>query len=297
MSFNIRAAAAALVVVLGMTAGCGGRLALRRAGPSDLASALTFHASFDHGTDADLALGDSWIYNAPGMDKWTDAKPGLPSDDAIQRVPDEGRYGAGLHFAARSEPVVFFRGGRNVQWAANNWGGTVSFWLRTDLEALPEGFCDPVQLTPRGWNDAAFFVEFERRPEWTAFRLGAYSDFRVWNPDNREWADIPPSERPLVSVMGPPFAADRWTHVAFTWARVNSGQADGRAVLYLNGAQVEEPIDRRLTFTWDPAESRLLLGVGFVGWIDDVAVFNRPLELEELRKIRALPNGIRSLGR
>ena len=44
---------------------------------------------------------------------------------------------------------------------------------------LEPGFCDPVQITPRAWNDAAFFVEFEKRPESIPFRLGVYADLGV----------------------------------------------------------------------------------------------------------------------
>jgi hypothetical protein len=264
-------------------------------GPRDLQRALTFHASFDGGTDAEVAQADPWLYHAPAMDQWSEARPGLPADGEIQWTPTEGKFGGALHFAQRADPVVFYRAAQNVPWSARDWGGTVSFWLRTDLASLAEGFCDPVQLTPRKWNDAAFFVEFEKREDSVPFRLGAYADFAVWNPDRREWGDIPASEKPLVTVSGPPFAGDRWTHVVFTWDQFNTGEKNGRAVLYLNGAQVGALLDRKQTFTWDPAEARLLLGVGYVGWIDDIAVFNRPLTVEEVQVLRALPNGIHSL--
>ena len=38
--------------------------------------ALTFHASFDRGVDADFARGDKRLYNAPSMNKRAEAKPG-----------------------------------------------------------------------------------------------------------------------------------------------------------------------------------------------------------------------------
>ncbi len=279
-----------LVAVAG--AGCSSVPGFRSRVPSPK-EALTFHASFDRGSDADFAVGDPWIYHAPRMDAWDETAPGLP--EGVHVVPGEGRFGGALRFEQRMDPVVFYRAEDNVPWAKENWSGTVSFWLRADLESLPEGFCDPVQITPRGWNDAAFFVEFERRADRVPFRLGVYSDFRVWNPDNRKWDEIPPEERPLVTVDGPPFGADRWTHVAFTWERFNTGASNGIAVLYLDGAQVGALTGRRQTFTWKVADARLLLGVGFEGWIDDLAVFNRALTPEEIASIRRLPAGIRSL--
>jgi hypothetical protein len=225
------------------------------------------------------------------MDQWEEAQPGLPAEDGIRWAMDKGRSGGAMEFTGEGPAVVFFRGERNVDWKPRDWSGTVSFWLRADLDQLKEGFCDPVQLTPRRWNDAAFFVEFERRGDMAPFRFGAYADYRVWNPLDREWSEIPASERPLITVEGPPFGGDRWTHVVFTWERYNTGQADGIAVLYLDGAQVGALTGRTQTFTWNPGETRLLLGVGYVGWIDDVAVYNRALNADEIRELRRAPPG------
>lgn len=257
---------------------------------------LTFHASFDRGTDADFAMGDPWIYHAPDMNQWTNARPGLPPDAPVRVVPGDGRFGGGaLHFQERLKPVVFFRAQDNVPWQSAEWSGTVSFWLKTDRAWLPEGFCDPVQLTPRAWNDAAFFVEFEKREMTAPFRLGAYADFKVWNPEGRPWNDIPPTQRPLITVPGPPFSKDRWTHVAFTWDRFNTRQPDGVVALYLDGAVVGTLQKRTQTFTWSGQDPRLLLGLWYVGLLDDLAVFNRALSPEEIRWVHRLPQGIRSL--
>lgn len=277
-----------------LMAGCSSRPTFSSRDP-DLRRALTFHASFDRGTDADHALGDGWLYHAPAMDQWQDTRPGLPPGTAIRVVPEAGKFGGALQFLERTNPVVFYKAEGNVPWSGRNWSGTVSFWLRTDLRSLPEGFNDPVQITPRRWNDAAFFVEFEKRSNNIPFRLGAYADFNVWNPRNRRWEDIPPAERPLVTIPGPPFSADRWTHVAFTWERFNTGQPDGVATLYLDGAQVGRLSQRTQTFTWDSGTPRLLVGLGYLGWFDDLAVFNRALTQSEIQQVRRLPRGIRSI--
>jgi len=261
----------------------------------DLKSSLVFHAAFDRGTDADYASGDPWIYQAPALDKIKEAKPGLPPGDTVKVVAGEGRYGGALRYAKKTEAIVFFRGKDNVPWMSQNWSGTISFWLRTDFKELAEGYTDPMQVTTRAWNDGAFFVEFEKRTNGTPFRLGAYPDFKVWNPKNRDWGTIPKPELPLITVNGPPFAGDRWTHVAITWDGFNTGKADGTASLYLDGALIQKIPNRVQTFTWNPADIRLMLGVGYVGWIDDVAVFRRALAPAEVQSVRALPQGIRSL--
>lgn len=294
LSFAQAGAGLLLIAGAAVATGCAGRsggnkeyVALRKA--------LTFHASFDRGSDADLAQADAWLYHAPAMEKWSEARPGLPSSGNIRVVPGEGRFGGALRFEKRADPVVFYRGQQNVPWTAQSWSGSVSVWLRADFAELAKGYCDPVQITPRAWNDAAFFLEFEKRDHDVPFRLGAYADLKVWNPQNRDWGTLKPSEKPLITVDGPPFSRDRWTHVVFTWQGFNTGSADAVALLYLDGAQVGAIRNFTQTFTWNPADLRLLLGVGYIGWIDEVAVFHRALTSQEIQVIRQLPRGIRSL--
>lgn len=260
-----------------------------------LRKALTFHASFDRATDADFALGDPWLYHAPALDRIREARPGLPADRVVQIEAGTGRHGGALRFAKPASPVIFFRVPDNLPWKATNWSGTVSFWLRTDFATLAPGYCDPVNITPRAWDDAAFFVEFEKRTNEVPFRLGAYADRKVWNPLNRDWGKMTAAEKPIVTVPGPPFSGERWTHVAFTWERFNTGRNDGVALLYLDGAQVGAIRGRNQTFTWNPAEARLHLGVGYVGSLDDLAIFNRALTMPEIQHVRSLPRGVRSL--
>jgi hypothetical protein len=245
-----------------------------------------FHASFDRGTDADRAAGDPKLYSAPSMKQRGDATPGLPATGEVSIARGDGRAGDALRFTRRKSPVVFYKGARNMPYRASNWEGTVAFWLKVDPgNELEPGFCDPVQITPRAWNDAAFFVEFEKRPESIPFRLGVYADFKIWNPANRKFDEIPPSERPLVSVERPPFAASRWTHVAFTFERFNTGRPDGVARLFLDGVPAGALSPREQTFTWDQDAVVIALGLGYIGLLDELTVFDRALSDEEIRSL------------
>jgi hypothetical protein len=264
--------------------------------PAALRKALTFHASFDGRSDAVLAAGDPKLYWAPSFKQRQDAKPGLPDGGEVQRVRGDGRFGDALRFTKRKSPVVFFRAARNVAYQPENWNGTVSFWLSVDPATdLEPGFCDPVQITPRAWNDAAFFVEFEKREHAIPFRLGVYADFNVWNPQNRKFDEIPPHERPLVPVENPPFGRGTWTHVAFTFERFNTGRPDGIARLYLDGALRGTLSPRRQTFTWDVDHSAIGLGLGYIGLLDELSVFNRALGNEEIGFLYRLQKGVASL--
>jgi hypothetical protein len=261
-----------------------------------LRKALTFHASFDAKVDAVQAAGDPKLYWAPSLKQRQDAKPGLPESGEVRHAAGAGRFGDALRFTARKSPTVFFRAARNMPYQTVNWSGTVSFWLNTDPAGeLEPGFCDPVQITPRAWNDAAFFVEFEKRPESIPFRLGAYADLGVWNPDKRRIADIPTHERPLVTVDKPPFERGRWTHVVFTFENFNTGKPDGVARLYLDGTDRGALSARLQTFTWDVESTAIALGLNYIGMLDELSIFNRALNGSEIAALHSLGKGVGSL--
>ena len=251
-----------------------------------IARARTFHASFDGKLEAAQAGGDAALYWAPSLKERQGAQPGLPPTSEVQHARGAGRTGDALRFTKRKSPVVFYRAARNMPYETSNWSGTVSFWLRVDPQAeLETGFCDPVQITPRAWNDAAFFVEFEKRAESIPFRLGVYANVEVWNPARRKFEEIPAAERPLVTVANPPFSGSTWTHVAFTFERFNTGKPDGIATLYLNGEPRGTLGARQQTFTWDPAQTVIALGLGYIGLLDELTIFNRALDAREIRAL------------
>lgn len=153
---------------------------------------------------------------------------------------------------------------------------------------------DPIQVTAHAWNDAAFFVEFEKRRE-TPLRLGVYADYPVWNPANRKWDEIPAANKPLITVAHPPFARGKWTHVAFTFEHFNTGQPGGVARLYLDGELAGVMPPRGQTFTWDERLASIMLGLGYVGLFDELSWFNRALTEAEVRSLYHLEHGIDSL--
>lgn len=281
---------AASVVLL--AAGC----ASRTTPTSALRHSLTFHASFDHGLDADFAVGARGLSNAPSLKERDAAVAGLPAGGQIQLAAGEGVFGNALKFTRNESPLLFYRAAGNAGYRTNNWSGTVSFWLRVDpLAQLAPGYCDPLQITPRAWNDAAFFLEFEKRTNDIPFRLGIYPNLPVWNPTNRRWEDMTPAEKPLLTVPNPPFSGSRWTHVVFTFENFNTGRDDGVAQLYLDGVAAGSIPARRQTFTWDEAQALMMMGVGYVGLWDELSVFNRSLTAEEVGLLHRLPGGVQTL--
>ncbi len=260
---------------------------------------LIFHASFDGVSDVDLfaADGDGWAYTAdsPAMKVVTQ---GLTIPE-VSIAKNAGRLGDALRFSAKTSKVLCYKAEVNGLKPTENWSGTVSIWLKLDPDRdLPEGFCDPLLITAKKWNDAAFFVDFNKDLP-RDLRLGVFSDHSVWNPKSINWEDFPVHQRPMVTVKRPPFSSDKWTHVAFTFANVNStSDQPSIAKLYLDG-KLQGSIKRPIRFTWpkpeDPtvgnmnSKAMIMLGINYIGDMDELALFNRALTDDEIKQVYLHP--------
>jgi hypothetical protein len=267
--------------------------------PSDTAKAaiadwgrqLTFHASFDDGPNADVAAGDAKIHTATNLSRQQVAE-GLTH--AAVRIDDNGRWGKCLRFTDTTESVVFFHGADNVPYSADGFALTVSFWMRLNPDQdLKPGYVDPLQITDKEWNNAALFVDFTKDDQPRHFRLGVFSDYRFWNPQDTPWDDIAVDKRPMVEVARPPFSATSWTHVAFVLDGVNSGRP-ALAQLYLNG-RLQGKLSGPQKFTWDPQRLAIMLGIQYIGAIDDFAVFRGAMSVTEIAELMQLEDGVREL--
>jgi hypothetical protein len=278
-----------LVAAIACTLAAGAATAFRADGNTQQAigTAMTFHASFDKGVDADFALGDTHIYTAPSYKNLDAAKPGLHNPEVV--LAGKGRYGGALEFKAKNTAAIYYEAGKNIDYRKDGWSGTVSFWLSLDPDKDLAGFSDPVQITDKAYNDAAFWVDFTQNPPRQA-RLGVFGDLKAWNPDDVRGQTHPGFVRHLVAVDAPPFGRDRWTHVAFTFAGLN-GQQPGSAGFFLNGKLQgrTEPIPE--PFTWDVARAKIRVGLNYVGLLDDLTIFNRALSESEVQTVYGLAAG------
>ena len=260
--------------------------------------ALTFAATFDGGLDADVARGDARLHAGPSWAPPRLGEPGLVQSGAVTRERRGALRGHALRFHRRTDELLFFHGAGNTPWRARDWSGTLSFWLRAEPAGeLLDGFCDPVTVTSKDWNDAGLFCEFEKRPTFRHFRLGAYADLSVWNATSKPWDQLSFAEKSLAQVEADAHFGGRWTHVAMAFERFNSGAADGVARLYLDGQLAATLSPRTQTWTWEEAAQRIVLGLNYVGWLDELAWFERALTDGEIAALHALPGGLADLWR
>lgn len=266
-----------------------------RARRVSLASALTFHASFDHGPDADFSFGDRRIYSVTSENgqEIGELIPGL-GQPALTIAEGQGRFGSALQFMPENSHAVLFKATRNVAYSPSDFGGTASFWLNVDPTELPQRYCDPFQITDKDFSDACIWTDFTKNDTPPNFRLGCFGDQREWDVAGQGERNESFFFR-LATVAEPPFAKGQWTHVAITWNGLNTSQP-GRAYLYLNAAYqgATSRVDER--FTWDIEKARIRLGTGhYVGLLDDLAFFHRPFSVDEVRTLYELEGGVAEL--
>ncbi len=262
---------------------------------ASLTTALTFHASFDHGADADFALGDKQLYSTTDQDVQKTATfiPGR-GNPALSIVEGQGKFGAALAFTQADSHVVLYKAAQNVAYDPAAFRGTASFWMNLDPAEIPGQYCDPLQLTDKDYSNAAIWVDFTKNDKPSDLRLGCFGNQSEWDVTDRR-GDSNEFFWRLVKVAEPPFAKGQWTHVAITWDGINT-PAGGRARLYLNG--IYQGATGRISenFTWDVANASIRLGMGhFVGLLDELAFFNRPLTQEEVRMLIGLERGVAEL--
>jgi hypothetical protein len=250
---------------------------------ADLQGALTFRATFDGTTDARVALGDKRLFMAPSYKEQATAAPGLSGGDVVLD-PGGGRHGGALHFLRKNTHAVFYRADKNVCFDPHGWTGTVSLWLNLDPEKdLEPGFCDPIQITDKAYNDSAIWADFTKDDKPRHFRLGVFGALKSWNPENLPADRNSVFLKRLVVVSRTPFAHGQWTHVAITYSGL--GGPNGTAQLYLSGqlqgttGPVSEP------FEWDVTQGAIRLGVGYVGLMDEVSIFRRALTSKEIEQL------------
>ncbi|WP_298540040.1 hypothetical protein [uncultured Aquimarina sp.] len=48
-------------------------------------------------------------------------------------------------------------------------------------------------------------------------------------------------------------------------------------------------------FTWEAEKGKIMLGLGYIGLMDEIAIFDKSLNLEEITTVYGLKSGIKTL--
>ena len=259
---------------------------------SGLKDALTLYVSFDQGTVADFAKGDKNMYTVSSRKKLNEAKAGLHSADH-KIVEGAGRWGSALSFDKKSKTSVFYKSKDNIAYDPTNWSGTLSFWLSVSPATdLAPGFTDPIQITDKRYDDASIWVDFTKENP-RDFRLGVFGDKAVWTKDTLSAPVDSVQEKRYVRVKQPPFSKDSWTHVLITYDGL--GTSNSQASLYLDSEKMGTISGIADPFTWAIEESKIYLGLSFVGLMDELSIYDKPLTAQQIKTLYQLEGGVKSV--
>lgn len=261
------------------------------ASEAELAKALTLHASFDKGFEADFVRddkGDKTCYLQSGAEL-------VPCEesDAFKRTEEAGRFGAGLWFTKKAGIRPIFLGKDILGYNPESWSASVSLWLRLDPDLdLEPGYCDPIQIVAGDTKKGFIFLEWSKDHQPRHFRYAIRPLIELWDPQGLGWENV--ENRPAVELKDAGFSREKWTHAVFVLDRINeSGKASGS--LYLDGKHWGDIKDRELVFGWEADAVRLVLGAAYVGHLDELSVFDRALTTPEVVALHGLENGVRDL--
>jgi hypothetical protein len=260
------------------------------AAPKSLGRALTHHVSFNTSLDADFSRGDKTAYANVGK-----ATSAFKGSGEIKIAPADGKFGGALHITKKNPVRPYFKGPGVLDYKSSDWSGSVSVWLRLSPdEDLEPGYCDPVQIVGGDSKKGFMFLEWSKDETPRYFRYAIRPLVEIWNPQNKDWGKMTNTERPMIQVERAPFSREKWTHVVFTFDRLNTGKT-GQGKLYIDGKLQGAIQGWDLTLGWDPQNVQLVLGASYVGRMDDLAVFNRSLTDAEVKQVFGLKNGIKDL--
>lgn len=263
---------------------------------SSLSKALTFHASFNNGPDADFGGGDKKVYTGDFKGSWEQDE--IPNTQGLGTPPlsiakGKGKHGAALEFSKENSHAVFYKLDKNVDYHEKDFQGSASFWLSLDPGEIPGQYCDPLQITDKYYASDAIWVDITKNDVPPDLRLGVLGDEKVWDVNKLQGAGEEFFWH-LLKISEPPFRKNKWTHVVITW-QVN-GVDIGRGKLYIDGEYRGQSGPIREPFRWNISNVTMRLGTGhYVGLMDDISLYNKALNPDDVKTLFNLKDGVKEL--
>jgi hypothetical protein len=261
-----------------------------RADEATVLKAVTFYASFDEAVKGDFGGGDlaaGTRYPHPTEKGQFVFEKGF--DATVLKVAKGKGVAGGAFEATDAVPKngwLYFPVKGNVAYKKGGWSGSVSVWCNTDPNRLIKAkFCDPLQITQNGYDNGALWFDFnDAKPR--DLRFGAFTA----RPDGRKAVPETDPKAPLVRAPGNTWKAGEWHHVALTFRNLDTGKANAVAALYIDGKRIGEVKDQAIAMGWDVEKAGVYLSLGYVGLLDEFALFDRALTAEDVGLLHKKPD-------
>ncbi|MBI2803838.1 MAG: hypothetical protein HYX68_02510 [Planctomycetes bacterium] len=258
-----------------------------------LKKAVLFYASFDEKLTPDIGAGTlatrfnhekeagKFVF-AEGFDKKkfrVAKKKGIAGGclEAVDVLPRNGR--------------IFYPVKGNLAFKKGGWGGAMSMWINTDPnKLLKTTFCDPIQITQKGANNGGIWFDFNNaKPR--DLRMGVFPAVREGTVGAKE-SD---AGAPMVRVPKVAFKQGEWHHVVIMWKNFDTGKKNAHATLFIDGKKIGDVKDRAIAMDWDVEKAGIYIAVNYIGLIDELALFNRPLTGAEVNLLHENPGLLTAL--
>jgi hypothetical protein len=251
--------------------------------------AVTFYASFDESLRGDRGGGELTLSTR------------FNHETEKNRFVFESRYDPKVFRVARNAGIsggaleavdilprngrIFFPAKGNVAYRKGGWAGSVSVWLKTDPDTmLKTRFCDPVQITERGATNGGIWCDFnDSRPR--DLRMGVFPAVRAGDKPIPEGDPL----SPIIWLKKAGFKKDDWHHVALVWENLDTGENSAQAALYVDGKLIGALKRREISMNWDIEKAGIYIAVGYIGLLDEFAVFSRALTPAEVKLLFEQP--------
>jgi hypothetical protein len=258
-------------------------------GTTELHKAVTLYASFDEEMKADKgggALTFATRTNHPTEKGKVVFKPGF--DAKVFRIAKGKGIRGGALEAVNVLPEngrIFFPARGNLAYQKGGWGGAISVWINTDPNTLLKTkFCDPIQITQNGANNGGIWFDFnDAKPR--DLRHGVFPAV----PEGKTPLKEDDPEAPMVRVPKIGFKAGEWHHVVLSWQNFDTGKKDAVSALYIDGKLMDTVKDRDIAMAWDLDHTGIYVAVNYIGLLDELVLFNRPLTEVEITQLHAKP--------
>jgi hypothetical protein len=265
----------------------------------ELLKAVTFYASFDAAVKADFGGGEllpSTRYNHKTEKGAFVFEKGIP-EKAFRIAEGRGNAGGALEAVdvLPDNGRIYFPGKGNIAVKKGGWSAGLSVWINFDPDTQLKGkFCDPIQITSKSAGNGGLWFDFNDAKPNRNMRMGVFpavTEARPMIKESREaWS-------PMIWIDAPGFHVGEWHHIVMNWINLDTGKNDGRAELWIDGKRIGEIKDKDfpLTMDWDLDKLGIYFAIGYIGLLDELAIFNRPLTPEEIADLRAHPGMLATL--
>ncbi len=258
--------------------------------------AVLLYVSFDQQVRADFGGGCPHFATRFGT-------PNDPSTHVFEQGFDTNVFriapGKGVHGGALEVADVLPKNGRifvpmrgHLDFNKSGWGGAVSVWINTDPnEKLKTPFCDPIQITQKGANNGGIWFDFNHAKPKRDLRMGV---FPAAPPGQKGISEEDPNA-PMVGVPRIGFRLGEWHHVVLSWRNFDTGKNDAQADLYIDAKHMGSVKDRAIAMDWDVDRAGIYVAVNFIGLLDELATFSRPLTQAEVELLHRRPGMLAAL--